>query len=91
MLRVTVELVPGGIEDYASTLETVYIGNDGTGNRDIGHYDIYTADPRGQDKSSGRHTRKGWIGRIQSFPRRDGYVRLAIWSLRLLAQLREEA
>jgi hypothetical protein len=58
VLRVKIELVPHGIEDAKRTLTEVCIVNDGTGDADVGNYDIYLDD-----------VRDGWIGRIENFPR----------------------
>lgn len=41
MLRVTVELVPGGFEPRAETIGTVLIVNDGTGTADRGNYNAH--------------------------------------------------
>lgn len=68
MLRITVEVVPGGYEGAKRTLSTVYVGNDGTGSVQVGNYDVYLEDPRHQDYP--RAQRKGWVGRIENFNRR---------------------
>lgn len=67
MLRVTVEVVPFGIEAAAETLDTIYIANDGTGTPEIGNYDVYTEDPRGGPYP--RAERPGWVGRIENLQR----------------------
>lgn len=38
MLRVTIELLPGGNEDRARTLGMIEIANDGTGTQQTGNY-----------------------------------------------------
>lgn len=70
MLRVKLEVVPFGQEGLASTLTELFIGNDGTGTKEVGHYDVYTSDPR--KKPYPRNERDGWIGRIENFNREDG-------------------
>ena len=67
MLRVTVEVVPFGIEQAAETIDTIYVGNDGTGGPEVGNYDVYTRDPRGGPHP--RQDRPGWAGRIENLPR----------------------
>lgn len=68
MLRATIELVPYGVEARTEVLRTVYLGNDGTGTRERGNYDVYVDDdPRG--KPYPRQERPGHIGRIENFPR----------------------
>lgn len=46
MIRVTVEIVRFGDEAQRKVAETVYIGNDGTGDHEDGHYAVYLRDPR---------------------------------------------
>jgi hypothetical protein len=84
MLRMRVEVVPYGVEEATTAMRTVYIGNDGTGTRAFGHYDVYVEDPRGEDKSEGRDKRPGWVGCIRRFPRTRGRVALAGKALRLV-------
>jgi hypothetical protein len=66
MLRVKIELVPGGVEAGTQLLDEIFIGNDGTGSI-CGNYDVYTQDPRGKPKP--RDTRPGWIGRVEDVQR----------------------
>lgn len=40
MLRITVELVPHGVEYLSRTLSIVEIVNDGTGTPELGNYDL---------------------------------------------------
>ena len=40
MLRVTIELVPLGVEGAKRTLKTLEIRNDGTGTPEVGNYDV---------------------------------------------------
>lgn len=46
MLRVRVELLPGGISQlpFPVTLSELHVVNDGTGDRDIGNYDVFGPD-----------------------------------------------
>src|SRR5438067_945726 len=93
MLRVTTELVPWGVDEYANTLGELYIGNDGTGTNERGNYDVYTRDPRGQQRDD-RSQREGWIGRVENFPREDfpreeGHARLVFLAMKLLNTLHE--
>lgn len=47
MLKVTIELIPHGIEAYAEVLDTIFISNDGTGHATgpneggVGNYEIH--------------------------------------------------
>lgn len=72
MLVVKVEIWPHGDESAATTLDTVYIGNDGTGGGEssaVGNYDVYESDPRGKPKLLAK--RDGWIGRIENHDRSE--------------------
>ncbi len=70
MLRVRVELLPGGIP-FPVTLSELHVVNDGTGDRDIGNYDVF-----GPDLS--------WrIGRIEGFCRSLGCDALVARALEL--------
>lgn len=40
MLRIKVELVPFGNEEWAKEIGRIKIGNDGTGNSQVGNYDV---------------------------------------------------
>ena len=91
MLHVRIDVIPWGVERARVTLTDVYVGNDGTGDGATGHYDVYTEDPRGRDKSNGRNTRPGWVGRIENFDRTRGRDALALEALNLLAVCQEEA
>jgi hypothetical protein len=85
MLRVKIELVPGGQEELTETLDVVYIGNDGRGNHSVSHYDVYVEDPRGQPYP--RRTRRGWIKHLKWISRRGpktGRIHLAIRALQAL-------
>jgi predicted transcriptional regulator YdeE len=44
MLRVTVELVPFGIESNSKEIFTLLIGNDGTGTQEEGNYTYYASE-----------------------------------------------
>ena len=44
MLRVTIELVPFGVETEAKVLGRIGIVNDGSGNLDLGNYDVALSD-----------------------------------------------
>jgi hypothetical protein len=68
MLRIKIEIVPYGVEEGVTVLHTFYVGNDGKGNRSIGHYDVYDQDPR--DAPYPRSSRPGWVGRLLWVPRR---------------------
>jgi len=76
MLRVTIELVPFGVEADAKVIATGIIGNDGTGTHTTGNYRILLRDAAG---------RKWKSGAIIGFPR----TRLLAWDLlyRCLAKL----
>lgn len=69
MIRVTVELIPHGMESKKRTIATMEIENDGTGNSEVGNYfgvlqAEYTA-------PSGR------TGRVKEFHRHNQ----SVWSL----------
>ena len=59
MIRVTIDLIPVGLEACKLTMSTLEIWNDGTGTRDIGNYD-YKLIPREGDEI---------FGRVEGFPR----------------------
>lgn len=67
MIRVTLELIPGGI-GKPEHLGTAYIANEGTGTKTMGSYSIIL-----QDKAK-RIWRTGWV---DNFPRK----RLLAWDL----------
>lgn len=69
MIRVTVELVPFGVEKAKRTIATMEIVNDGTGDRELGNY-VATIRETGRDPQV-RH------GRLRKFPRQVEPV----WSL----------
>ena len=67
MIRVTVEMVPFGVEELATKLAILFIANDGSGSRTRGNYNYSI--------STGKKTwRKG---RIENFPRRS----CSVWNL----------
>lgn len=73
MIRVTVELIPGGL-GAPRHLGTARIANDGTGTAAVGHYTV-TLSQRGRPASVWKS------GRVRHFPRR----RLGAWDLLYLA------
>lgn len=75
MLHIKIDLVPLGIEEARSTLDNIYVCNDGSGSSEHGNYDIYVEDPRGRDYP--RDERPGWVGRLEKFPRSLGRRALA--------------
>ena len=68
MLRVTIELVPWGVESRAKVIATGTIANTGTGTPTSGDYRIELRDAAG---------RKWKTGHIEGFPRK----RLLAWDL----------
>lgn len=70
MLHVKVDVVRWGVESWRETLTEVFIGNDSTGTKTVGNYDVYTEDPR--EKPYPREARSGYVGRIEGFPRDPG-------------------
>jgi len=68
MLRVTIELVPLGIESRTRVIATGTIANTGTGTRTCGDYRVELRDAAG---------RKWKSGHIEGFPR----TRLLAWDL----------
>lgn len=70
MIRVTVELLPGGDAGRARHLGTAYIANDGTGTETTGSYSVMLS-RRGMPWSIWKR------GRVQGFPRK----RLLAWDL----------
>lgn len=74
MLRVTVELLPLGVESKRRTLGTVTIANDGSGSATSGNYDVKVL------SSNGRMLRRG---RVLRFPRkRLGATQLLLRALK---------
>lgn len=71
MLVVTVELRPGGDPLRARTLETLTIVNDGSGDFDVGSYDVAA-------EVGGRKAR------VVGFPRSDGAMTLVLKALQAL-------
>jgi hypothetical protein len=68
MLRVTIELVPYGIEKHAKKIATMLIANNGDGDWEFGDYDFaynYLDNPEAAS-----------VGILKGFPRR-----LGAWSL----------
>ena len=65
MLRVTIEVVPHGIEDAKRTLEVVEIANDGHGTEEWASYIMRTkTEPQWVDAVY-RHTRTyGWLSLV---------------------------
>jgi hypothetical protein len=89
VLRVRVELIPGGNVDDVEILDEVYITNDGTGERPpagsfnaaneggIGNYDVHRA--------VGRSGVVGHLGRIENVLRTKSHrLELAIKALQIL-------
>lgn len=81
MLEVKVEIVPWGMESKRYSLTHLYIGNDGTGTRETGNYDVYTEDPRGKDYP--REGRPGYVGHLEGVTRTKGRDFLAQEALEL--------
>jgi hypothetical protein len=50
MLRITIELVPYGKEEYKRTIGSIEIGNDGTGDYRVGNYKYSISDETGKIK-----------------------------------------
>jgi hypothetical protein len=69
MLRITVELIPGGDEGRKRTIATMEIANDGTGTPDLGNY---TGTLHAEYTKAGRR-----VGRVCNFHRRQQ----SVWSL----------
>ena len=64
MLRITIELVPYGIEDEAQTIGTMLIANEGTGDYKVGNYAyVYNYSDRPDDPE---------LGYVRRYPRIDG-------------------
>lgn len=70
MIKITVEMCPGGDETKSRHLGTAKIWNDATGNISKGNYRFWFS-RRGQPKSVWKE------GRIEGFPRK----RLLMWDL----------
>ncbi|MGE0412001.1 MAG: hypothetical protein AB7I98_03985 [Verrucomicrobiales bacterium] len=69
MIRITIELLPGGSEEGKRILGKLEIANDGAGSREVGHY---TGTLHGEYTPA-----KGRKGRVSNFDRR----RQSVWSL----------
>lgn len=102
MLEIKVNLIPQGQHTLARNLDTIYVGNDGTGSGQVGHYDVYTEDPTktpidrdvpGASLRDMRASRPGWVGRIENFNRSDPNHRrtLAAEALILVEACKAEA
>jgi len=76
-LRVTIELIPHGDENRKRTVAVVDIANDGTGNHEVGNYDV-TAEG---DTVGGYDT--FYHGKVAGLKRGD-YLDTAIDCLRVL-------
>lgn len=63
MLRITIELLPFGSEARKRHLGTMEISNDGTGDLEIGNYDVRLS-------KWGRPGQTWRRGRVEGFPRR---------------------
>ena len=64
MLRITIELVPYGIEDEAQTIATMLIANEGTGDYKVGNYAyVYNYADRPDDPE---------FGYVKRYPRING-------------------
>ena len=82
-LRVTIDLVPSGVEQHKQTLFEFYIINDGTGNNRIGHY--YS---RGTVWQHAIWPKERQGLRIQNYPRGNGALGLTHMFIgQLLAQV----
>jgi hypothetical protein len=58
MLRITIELVPSGVDEEAQRIATMLIANDGTGNNKFGNYAYaYNYSDRPGEPESGTVTR----------------------------------
>lgn len=77
MLRLTVELVPFGIEKQKRVLGVVRIWNRGTGTPAIGHYEVDEFGPSG--------AKRGGL-RITHYPRAAGWLPLCFMALQGLAE-----
>lgn len=64
MIRVTIELCPGGDTTKPQHLGTAIIWNDGTGNASVGHY-------VGTLSKWGKPSELWQAARVENFPRRD--------------------
>ncbi len=73
MIRVTVQLCPGGDESNPRTLGVAYIHNEGTGSADIGNYGVRLMKSPEYAKSTGVWRKGG----VRGFPRK----RLGPWDL----------
>lgn len=65
MIRVTIEIVPHGVESRKRTLATMEIANDGTGSSDLGNYvgtlnAEYQTDRPGYVRGFQRHKQSVW-------------------------------
>ena len=69
MLRVTIELVPFGIEEHRKLLGMIGIVNDGSGSLDVGNYDIALSD-EGPFTRDGK-TRNWRRAKLKNFKRRQ--------------------
>ena len=70
MIRITVELLPGGIERLKRTLTVAHITNNGTGSNSWGNYSYQLEVQRGKGESH-----RTWKqGTVTGFPRKGRNV-----------------
>jgi len=71
MLRLTIEIIPFGIEENKRTLSTIHIINDGTGTTQFGNYKIQR---ESWDKDNRFPANDEF--KIKKYNRFDGYMKL---------------
>lgn len=74
MLRITIEMLPGGMEGASYMLAQGVIINDNTGSQTIGNYKYGLS---GQNKRRGRDPGIKYEGEVSGFPRK----RRDLWAL----------
>lgn len=77
MIRVTVEMLPGGNPEKARSIGVGYITNEGSGSPDLGNYSVKLM-------KSGEYAKRGGVwksGSVINFPR----LRLGPWDLLFVA------
>ena len=83
-LRITVELIPHGVESAKRKLCVLDIINDGTGTHERGNYRVEAHGVTCEGLDTGWDAWAGWPKRLENVDRRAGYDHLAATAMQLL-------
>lgn len=84
MLHVTIEMIPFGQDSLKSTISSLYIVNDGTGDLEVSNYLAFSEDPRSVSRPPGS-LRPPIIARVLGHERASGAQELLRKVLSVLA------